>query len=82
MCFIHFYKFLFGVYEYFACLDICTPPVCLTPMEDKRRYWIRWELQVQLLAALGTLGLEPVSSGKTVRALNQSHLSSPLKFYS
>lgn len=41
--------YLFCVYECFAYVYACVPPICLTSMDVRRGCWIPLELELQML---------------------------------
>lgn len=34
---LHFFSLLFSIYEPFACMCVCAPPVCVVPFGDRKR---------------------------------------------
>lgn len=68
---------LFCEYEYFVCMHVCAPHVCLVLAQVRRKCQTLWNWSYkQLLASVSVLGLKPGSSAKT-STLNYCHLSRP-----
>lgn len=78
---IHIYKICINMYIFnyfmfidFHCIYICAPPASLVPIEARRRHPIPWNWN-GCKSPLWVLGIEPVTPGRTVNALNYQAIS-------